>query len=491
MNKEILLVAESVSNEKGVSKDTIFDAIESALEMATKRKYGRNWDIKVHIDKETGEYSTNRVWTVVANDAEMENAESELFLDDASQKDKELAVGDQIKEPIDSIAFGRIAAQTAKQVIIQKVREAERSKVAKDYQSKIGTLINGTVKRVTRDVIFVEIAPNADAIMPRDQIIPREIIRVNDRIKAYLKEVKEEGRGPQLILSRIAPQMLIELFKIEVPEISEGVIEIMSAARDAGSRSKISVKTNDGRIDPIGACVGMRGSRVQTISGELGGERVDIVLWDDDPVKFVINSMAPAEVSSILMDEETNTMSVVVAQEHLSQAIGRNGQNVRLAKDLTGWTIKVLTEEEAEQAEASSQKSDLESLVDSLEIDDEMAQALIDEGFSKVENIAYVDIDELLEIEGFDEDIAAELQERAKQYLLTKAISSSGENEPADDLLELEGMSQELAEKLASAGIVTREDLAEMSISELTENDLVEEKEAGVLIMEARKHWFE
>lgn len=492
MNKEILLVAEAVSNEKGVGKDIIFEAIEAALAMATKRKYGRNWDVRVNIDKKTGDYKTYRVWTVVADDVEIENHDSELYLDEAQEKDSNISVGEEIVENIESIEFGRIAAQTAKQVIIQKVREAERVKVADEFKSKIGQLVNGTVKRVTRDVIFVELAPNADAILPRDQLIPKEIIRVNDRIKAYLKEVRSEGRGPQLILSRIAPEMLIELFKIEVPEISEGVIEIVNAARDPGSRAKIAVKTNDGRIDPIGACVGMRGSRVQTISSELGGERIDIVLWDEDPVKFVINAMAPAEVNSIVMDEDKKVMSVVVAEEQLSQAIGRNGQNARLANDLTGWQIKILTEEEAKTIDTSSVESELQALVDKLEIDDEMAQVLIDEGFATVENIAYVDLDELLEIEGFDEEIAEELQERAKKYLLAKAITSSNEAAPANDLLEVEGMTDDLAHKLAKAGIVTREDLAEMSIVELTEDNLINDEEAaGKLIMSARKHWFE
>ncbi|MBP9721803.1 MAG: transcription termination/antitermination protein NusA [Gammaproteobacteria bacterium] len=493
MNKEILLVAEAVSNEKGVDKAIIFDAIEAALAMATKRKNGRNWNIKVDIDQETGDYVTHRVWTVVANDAEVEEPEQVVYLDDAKKIDNSLEIGDEIKEGIESVDFGRIAAQTAKQVIVQKVREAERSKVVAQFQSRIGELITGTVKRVTRDVVFVEIGPNADAVLPRDQMIPKEIIRMNDRIKAFLKEVRTEGRGPQLILSRVAPGMLTELFKIEVPEVSEGVIQIMSVARDPGARAKISVKTNDGRIDPIGACVGMRGSRVQTISSELGGERVDIVLWDEDPVKFVINAMAPAEVLSIMMNEEKHIMSVVVSEEQLSQAIGRNGQNVRLASILAGWKINVLTETQAASLTEESQESEqavLAKLVESLEIDEEMAQVLVDEGFSNLEGIAYVDANDLLEIEGFDEDIVEELQNRAKQCLLKQAMIANN-REPAKDLLELHGMTEELATKLARSGIVTREDLAEMSIDELTENDLVNSDTAAELIMEARKHWFE
>lgn len=496
MNKEILLVAESVSNEKGVSKEVIFEAIEAALAMATKRKNGQHWDIKVDIDRETGDYDTYRVWNVLDNDDIIQNADSELSLDDAQLKDKKLNVGDTIKEKIDSVDFGRIAAQTAKQVIVQKVREAERAKVVGQYQSKLGELLTGVVKRVTREVVFIEIGPNAEAVLPRDQMIPKEIIRVNDRVKTYLKEVRTEGRGPQLVLSRVASQMLVELFKIEVPEIQEGIIEIISSARDPGSRSKIAVKTNDGRIDPIGACVGMRGSRVQTISSELGGERVDIILWDSDPVKFVINAMAPAEVLSIVMNEESKSMSVVVSPEQLSQAIGRGGQNVRLANMLTGWKINVLTEDQVAtviETDNKNEQFELQKLVDSLEIDEEMAKVLIDEGFADLEDLAYVDANELLEIEGFDEEVAAELQNRAKQYLLTQAIVADDENNkaPADDLIALPGMNMELAQKFASNGIVTREDLAEMSIDELTDNNLVDRKLAAELIMAARKHWFE
>ncbi len=493
MNKEILLVAEAVSNEKGVSKDIIFEAIEAALEMATKRKNGKNWHVRVSVDQNTGDYVTHRVWTVVDDNAQIEEPEQIMYLDQAQEVDSSLELGDEVTQEIESVEFGRIAAQTAKQVIVQKVREAERAKVVAQFQSRIGELIHGTVKRVTREVIFVEIGPNADAVLPRDQMIPKEIIRMNDRIKAYLKEVRTEGRGPQLILSRIAPGMLTELFKIEVPEVSEGIIQIMSVARDPGSRAKIAVKTNDGRIDPVGACVGMRGSRVQTISSELNGERIDIVLWDEDPVKFVINSMAPAEVLSIMMNEEKHIMTVVVSEDQLSQSIGRNGQNVRLASILTSWKINVVTETQAESLTEKSQESEqvvLQELVDSLEIDEEMAQVLIDEGFSSLEGIAYVDSNELLDIEGFDDDIVEELQDRAKQYLLKQAIVSNSA-EPSQDLLEISGMTLDVARKLAKSGVITREDLAEMSIDELTENNLVDSSKAAELIMEARKHWFE
>lgn len=499
MNKEILLVAEAVSNEKGVDKKVILEAIESALAMATKRKHGKNWDVRVSIDPETGDYQTFRVWTVVANDAEVENPDSELTLDEAKERKADIAVGETVEESIESEEFGRIDSQTAKQVIVQKVRDAERKKVVNQFIAKVGELLTGVVKRVTRNAMFVEIGHNAEAVLPREEVIKNENFRVNDRIKAYLKEVRSEGRGPQLILSRIEPGMLTELFKIEVPEISEGIIEIMGSARDPGSRAKISVKTNDGRIDPIGACVGMRGSRVQAISGELGGERVDIVLWEEDPVKYVINAMAPAEVSSIMMDEDKKQVSVVVTQEQLAQAVGREGQNVRLASQLTGWKIHVLTEEQAEQATEETQKGEqeiIQSFIDGLEIDEEMAQVLYEEGFTDLEGVAYVDINELVEIEGFDAEIAEELQNRAKEYLLTLAlVSDEDDKSPAQDLLDLEGVSEELAHKLAKTGVRTREDLAEMSISELTEHselkDFIDAEKASALIMKAREHWFE
>lgn len=492
-NKEILLVTEAVSNEKGVDKEIIFQAIEAAIATATKRKNNRNWEVRVAIDRESGNYQTFRVWTVVANDAEVENPDSELTLEEAKEKDNSLNIGDNIEEQIESIEFGRIDSQTAKQVIVQKVREAERQKVVEQYQARMGELLIGVVKRVTRGLLFVEIAHNAEAVLPREEMIPKENFRINDRVKAYLKEVKIEGRGPQLVLSRVAPGMLIELFKVEVPEISEGIIEIMGAARDPGARAKIAVKTNDGRIDPIGACIGMRGSRVQAISSELGGERVDIVSWDADPVKYVINAMAPAEVSSIMMNEDKKLMTVVVTEDQLAQAVGREGQNVRLAMGLTGWKINVLTQEQADQKteeNADDEQAVVQRFVDGLEIDEEMAQVLVEEGFTTLEGLAYVEPHELLEIEGFDEEIAEELQDRAKQYVLTQALVSD-EDGPAQDLLELEGVNDELAHKLAAAGIKTREDLAEMSVAELTEDNLVDEEKAAELIMKAREYWFD
>lgn len=497
MNKEILLVAEAVSNEKGVDKEVIFQAIEAAIAMATKRKNGKNWDVRVAIDRESGEYETFRIWSVVANDEDIENPDSELSLEEAKEKDNSLEIGDSIEQSIESIEFGRIDSQTAKQVIVQKVREAERKKLVNEYFPKVGKLFSGVVKRVTRTVLFIELPDSIDAVLPREEMISKENFRINDRIKASLKEVRTEGRGPQLVLSRVTPKMLSELFKIEVPEIAEGIIEIMSVARDPGSRAKIAVKTNDGRIDPIGACIGMRGSRVQTISSELGGERVDIVLWDDDPVKFVINAMAPAAVSSIMMNEDKKLMTVVVSDDQMSQAVGREGQNVNLAMQLTGWKIDVLSQAQAEEVskeEETDSKAAIENIMNALEIDEDMAEVLVEEGFSNLENLAYVDSDELIAIEGFDEEIAQELQNRAKQYVLTQALVSddTSNTKPEQDLLDIEGMTEELASKLANAGITNREDLAEMSIAELIEDNLVDDAEqASDLIMKARAHWFE
>jgi N utilization substance protein A len=491
MNKEILLVAEAVSNEKGVAKALIYEAIEAALAMATKKKYGREWEIKVSIDQQTGDYQTFRVWSVVEADA-VEFPDRQMDVSQAQARDPTLQVGQWVEEPMESIEFGRIAAQTAKQVIVQKVRDAERAKIADAYEARLGELVSGTVKRVTREVVFLELPGNAEAMIARENLIPKENIRVGDRVRAYLSEICRDARGPQLILTRTAPEMLIELFRIEVPEIAEGIIEIKGASRDPGARAKIAVRTSDGRIDPIGACVGMRGSRVQAVSGQLGGERVDIILWDPDPVKLVINAMAPAEVSSILMNEETHTMMVVVDESQLSQAIGRGGQNVRLASKLTGWEIKVMTQEVASVAQSQSSQSLLALFAEHLDVDEEIAQVLIDEGFASLDDIAYVGLDELTSVEGFDEEIAAELQTRAKEALLAQMIVADKKlpSVPAQDLLTLTGMTGALADRLAQHGIVTREDLAEKAVDELTEVDLMSEAEARQLIMEARKHWF-
>lgn len=492
MNKEILLVAEAVSNEKDVPKEVIFEAIEVALATATKKRYEEEADIRVVIDRATGDYETFRRWLVVSNDA-VPALGTELTMQEAEEIDTALQPGDIHEEQIESVAFGRIAAQTAKQVIVQKVREAERAKVVEQYRDRQGELISGSVKKVTRDNIIVDLGNNAEALLPRDQLIQREAFRMGDRVRAVLKEVRSEGRGPQLVLSRSCNEMLIELFRIEVPEISEEVIEIRAASRDPGSRAKIAVKTNDGRIDPVGACVGMRGARVQAVSNELGGERVDIVLWDDNPAQLVINAMAPADVASIVLDEETHSMDVAVAADNLAMAIGRSGQNVRLASELTGWELNVMTEEEAQQKHQTEVGSVMDIFITHLDVDEDVAEVLVEEGFTTLEEVAYVPVDEMLEIDGFDEDIVEELRKRAKDALLNLAIASEeklDKAEPAEDLVNMDGMDTHLAYLMAAQGIITMEDLAEQSIDDLLEIEGMDEEKAATLIMTARAPWF-
>ncbi len=492
MNKEILLVAEAVSNEKDVPKAVIFEAIEVALATATKKRYDEEADIRVQIDRATGDYETFRRWLVVDNTA-VPALGTELTLEEAIEIDTALQPGDVYEEQVESVAFGRIAAQTAKQVIVQKVREAERAKVVDQYRDRLGELIAGTVKKVTRDNVIIDLGNNAEALLPREHLLPRESFRMGDRVRAVLDEVRAEGRGPQLILSRTAPAMLVELFSLEVPEIAEEVIEIRAAARDPGSRAKIAVKTNDGRIDPVGACVGMRGSRVQAVTNELGGERVDIVLWDDNPAQLVINAMAPAEVASIVIDEDSHSMDVAVAEEALAMAIGRNGQNVRLASEMTGWKLNVMSESEAHEKHQSEIGRTLQLFIDHLDVDDELAQVLVDEGFTSLEEVAYVPVDEMLEIEGFDEDIVDALRARAKDALLNLAIANEEQldsTEPAADLLEMDGMDRALAFQLAAKGVITMEDLAEQSVDELIEIEGLDEERAAALIMTARAPWF-
>ena len=494
MSKEILAVADAVSNEKGVSRDVIFEAIETALATATKKRFDDEDAVcRVVIDRKSGQYDSFRVWQVVADD-EVESPASQLSLSEAKEKDSNLDLGDTWEEKIDNVEFGRIAAQTAKQVIVQKVREAERDLVVTEYQGKVGELVSGTVKKVTRENVLVDLGGNAEAVLTRDQMIPRETFRTGDRIRALLLDVRHEARGPQLFLSRTAPAMLIELFKIEVPEIAEEVIEIRAAARDPGSRAKIVVSTNDGRIDPVGACVGMRGSRVQVVSNELANERIDIILWDDNPAQLVINAMAPAEVASIIMDEDSNTMDVAVEEDNLAQAIGRNGQNVRLSAELTGWSINVMSIEEAEEKQQQESSGYIESFMSKLDVDQDVAELLVIEGFTSLEEIAYVPMDELIDIEGFDEDIAKELRDRARDALLTQAIASEEGLSSANleaDLLNMEGMDDELALALAGKEILSMEDLAEQSIDDLMDIDGMDEERAGKLIMTARAPWFE
>ena len=494
MNKEILLVVEAVSNEKGVDKEVIFEAIELALATATKKRYeDEEADIRVAIDRKSGEYETFRRWLVVDNDA-VPALGTELTLEEAHQIDPALAPGDVHEEKVESVAFGRIGAQAAKQIIVQKVREAERAKIVDSYREKVGELVHGTVKKVTRDAVIVDLGNNAEAVMPRDQLIGREMFRMGDRVRALLKEIRTENRGPQLILSRSCPEMLMELFRIEVPEIAEEVIEIKAAARDPGLRAKIAVKTNDGRIDPIGACVGMRGARVQAVSNELGGERIDIVLWDDNPAQLVINAMAPAEVASIVVDEDSHNMDVAVASDNLAMAIGRNGQNVRLASELTGWELNVMSEEDAGKQQEQEFSKHVEYFVKHLDVDDELAGVLVSEGFTTLEEVAYVPLEEMLSIEGFDEELVAELRARAKDVLLNQAIATEEQLDgaaPQEDLLTMEGMDRELAVALAMKGITTMEDLAEQSIDDLLDIDGMDEDRAGKLIMAARAPWFE
>lgn len=493
MSKEVLLVVESVSNEKGVPAGVIFEALELALATATKKRYEDDVDLRVQINRSTGDYESFRRWRVVEDD-ELENPAAELTLAEALERKADAKIGDFIEEPIESIEFGRIAAQTAKQVIVQKVREAERNQIVEAYRHRLGEIIFGTVKKVTRDNVIVDLGNNAEALLARDQIIPRETFRVGARLRALLKEIRTENRGPQLILSRTAPEMLIELFRIEVPEISEGLIEVKGAARDPGSRAKIAVRSKDKRIDPQGACIGMRGSRVQAVTGELGGERVDIVLWDENPAQFVINAMAPAEVVAIIVDEDSHSMDIAVGEDNLAQAIGRGGQNVRLASQLTGWTLNVMSEADIQAKQQAETGDILKTFIEELDVDEELAQILVEEGFTTLEEIAYVPMEEMLNIEGFDEEIVNELRSRAKDRLLTNAIASEekfADLQPAEDLLQLEGMDQDLALELARQGVVTREDLAEQAIDDLLEIDGMDADRAGKLIMAARAHWFE
>lgn len=490
MGKELLLVAEALSNEKGVSKDTVIDAIQSALESATRKLAGAELGVRVYLDPRTGEYDTYRYWEVVAED-DLEHPERQLTLEQAQERQANVSLGDVVEESMPSIEFGRIAAQTARQVIAQKVREAERRLVVDEYKGKVGQLLNGVVKRVTRDNIIVDLGGKAEAFMPRTEILPQEMFRMNDRVRALLYEVVEQPRGPQLLLSRIRKEMLVELFRIEVPEIGEYVIEIKAAAREPGSRAKVAVKTNDGRIDPVGACVGMRGARVQAVSSELGGERIDIILWDDNPAQLVINAMAPADITSIVVDEDSHTMDLAVNKEQLSQAIGRNGQNVRLASQLTGWILNVMTDEDFEGKSQEESRKSTELFTTSLQLDEEMAQLLVENGFTSIEEVAYVPKTELLDIEGFDDDIVEELRNRANDSLLAQALSGGGvQASTEDNLAALEGMTDELCEKMIALGITTIEDLAEQSVDELLEIVGMTEEKAGQLIMKAREPWF-
>jgi N utilization substance protein A len=495
MSKEILIVVDAVSNEKGVDKDIIFEAIEAALASATRRKHGEDIEVRVQIDRETGEYDTFRRWLVFEDEStELETPDRELRMIDAVDVDKDAEPGGYVEVPLPSVEFGRIAAQTAKQVIVQKVREAERKQVIEEYQDREGELLSGLVKRVDRNGVYIDLGGNAEGFVARDQMVPREPVRPQDRIKALLIEVRSEPRGPQLFMTRTSPQFLTELFKIEVPEVGQGLIEIHGAARDPGLRAKIAVQSNDSRIDAVGACVGMRGSRVQAVSNELAGERVDIILWNENSAQFVVNAMSPAEVVSIVVDEDKHSMDIAVEEDKLSQAIGRGGQNIRLASELSGWELNVMTAQDAEEKSETEMRALIELFAKQLDVDEEVALILVQEGFSTIEEVAYVPASELVEIEEFEEDIVDELRSRARDVLLTQAIVQEekiDEVEPAEDLLSLEGMEKRLAYLLASKGVVTREDLAELATDDLLELEEMDAEVAAALIMKARAHWFE
>ncbi len=487
MSREILLLVDALAHEKNVTKEVIFTALELALASATKKKHHDDADIHVDIDRETGEYKTSRRWQYVDYDL-LENAAFQI--DEESEHAKDLQIGEYYEEPLESIEFGRIGAQAAKQVILQKVREAEREQILQDFLDRDEKLVTGVIKRMEKGNAIIEVG-RIESLLPREQMIPKENLRVGDRVRAYLSRIERGGRGPQLILSRITPDFLIRLFELEVPEMEEGLLEIRAAARDPGLRSKIAVKSNDQRIDPVGTCVGMRGSRVQAVTAELAGERVDIVLWSMEPAQFVINAMSPAEVSSIVVDEDAHSMDVVVEEEQLALAIGRGGQNVRLASELTGWTINILTVDEAAKKNQEEYASVSHLFMEKLDVDEEVAEILVQEGFSTLEEIAYVPLAEMNEIESFDEDTVEELRKRARAALLTEAIAKEEKvEEAAEDLLTLEGMDDETAHQLAAKGVSTMDDLAELAIDELVELTSMSEERAKALIMTARAPWF-
>lgn len=498
VNKEILLIVDVFSNEKDIEKDIVFQAIESALESATVSRYEFPVKVRVVINRDTGDYSTLRRWQVVEESDEFQGGvefpTTQISLQVAQIDNPDIEVGDFIEDEIESVEFGRISAQAAKQVIIHKVREAERKKVADAYMDRVGELVTGVIKRIEKGSVYIDLGGNADAFIPREHMIPRETVRVGDRIRGYLKEVRTEVRGPQLFVSRTAPEFVLALFRLEVPEVGEGMIDVLGAARDPGSRAKVAVRSNDLRIDPVGACVGMRGSRVQTISNELNGERIDVILWNENEAQFVINAMAPAEIESIVVDEDKHTMDVAVSADSLSQAIGRGGQNVRLATELTGWELNVRDADQVNKDTQEELGKLVQLFVEQLNVDQDIAMVLVEVGFNSVEEIAYVPSSEMLEIDGFDEELVETLRTRAKDILLINAIASEEKietAEPAEDILAMEGMTDELAHQLASKGIVTMEDLAEQAVDDLLDEfSDMNEGIAAKLIMKAREPWF-
>lgn len=491
MSKEILAVVEAVSNEKAVPRERIFEALEIALATSTKKKHEIEIEVRVEIDRRTGEFDTFRRWEVVE---EVELPTKQISLDAARYEDESMDIGDFVEDDIESVTFDRITTQTAKQVIVQKVREAERAQIVEQFIDNEGDLVTGVVKKVNRETVVLDLGNNAEAVILRDDQLPRENFRPGDRARGLLYSVKPEARGFQLFITRSKPEMLVELFRVEVPEVGEELIELKAAARDPGSRAKIAVKTNDKRIDPVGACVGMRGARVQAVSGELGGERIDIVLWDDNPAQFVINAMAPADVASIIVDEDAHSMDVAVESDNLAQAIGRNGQNVRLASQLTGWELNVMTVEDLQKKHQEEEQASVENFMKHLDIEQDFAEMLVEEGFSTLEEVAYVPVNELLSVDGLNEELVEELRNRAKESLTTLALAQEESFEglkPAEDLLALEGLERELAFKLAAKGVVTLEDLADQGVDELEGIEDLTEERAGELIMAARNIcWF-
>ena len=490
MSREILLLVDALAHEKNVDKEVVFSALEFALASATKKRFAEDADVRVQIDRETGEYESFRRWTLLTDDQAIENSAAQMYADDERAEGKTVSAENTFEEPLENVEFGRIGAQAAKQVILQKVREAEREKILDEFLARNEHLVTGVIKRMEKGNAIIEIG-RLESLLPREQMIPKENLRIGDRVRAYLSRIERSGRGPQLILSRTAPEFITRLFELEVPEIEDGLLEIKAAARDPGLRSKIAVKANDQRLDPVGTCVGMRGSRVQAVTAELAGERVDIVLWSMDPAQFVINAMAPAEVSSIVVDEDAHSMDVVVDEEQLALAIGRNGQNVRLASELTGWTLNILTVDEAVKKNEEESTKTRQLFMDKLDVDEEVADILIEEGFTTLEEIAYVPVAEMSEIEAFDEDTINELRKRARAALLTDAIAKEEKvGEASADLLAMEGMDDETAHLLASKGILTMEDLADLAVDDLVDLTKMDAERAKQLIMAARAPWF-
>ncbi|MFL6580877.1 MAG: transcription termination factor NusA [Burkholderiales bacterium] len=489
MSRELLMLVDALAREKNVEKDIVFSALELALASATKKRFKDDVDVRVEVDRETGDYKSFRRWQIVV-DEEHENPSQQIAVTDALEQNLDKKLGEYVEEPLEPVEFGRIGAQTAKQVILQKIRDAEREQILNDFLQREEFIVTGAIKRMERGNAIIE-SGRIEAALPKDQMIPKENLRIGDRVRAYLLKVDRNNRGPQLILSRTVPEFLIKLFELEVPEIEEGLLEIKAAARDPGSRAKIAVKSNDQRIDPIGTCVGMRGSRVQAVTAELAGERVDIILWSPDPAQFVINALAPAEVSKITVDEESHSMDVVVDEENLAQAIGRNGQNVRLASDLTQWELNIMTQEESQKKNDEEGTAVRKVFMERLDVDEEVANILIQEGFTTLEEVAYVPLNEMLEIESFDEETVNELRSRARNALLVEAIVSEEHVENvASDLLTLDGMDNETARVLAAKGVTTQEELADLAVDDLIELTGIDTERAKQLIMTARAPWF-